>query len=194
MPEVDSIKFFKGFLEHPRAVGAVLPSSQYLAQAMLKKIDWASTRAIAEIGPGTGPFTQAILERHSQTTQFFAVELDETFAGLLQSRYPDADMIQGDASLLREYCDQRHIERLDAIVSGLPWAIFPEDLQQKLLSAILDTLAPGGKFSTFAYVHGLWMPAGRRFRGLLHKQFRSVETSPIVWRNAPPAIVYHCQK
>ena len=188
------MEFLKGFLKHPRAVGAVLPSSVHLANELLRHVDWKTTRALAEIGPGTGPITQSILEQRHKTTVFFAVELDRQFVKLLQSRFPKADIVHADARELRRLCDSRHIQHLDALISGLPWAVFPSDLQRNLLAAVLDSLGPKGKFSTFAYIHGLWLPAGIRFRCLLNECFHSVETSPIVWKNAPPAIVYHCQK
>jgi phosphatidylethanolamine/phosphatidyl-N-methylethanolamine N-methyltransferase len=34
------------------------------------------------------------------------------------------------------------------------------------------------------------LPAGRRFRRTLEQRFERVEARPIVWRNAPPALVY----
>ena len=47
---------------------------------------------------------------------------------------------------------------------------------------------------TFAYVHGAGLPWGRSFRRLLERSFSEVRTSPVVWRNLPPAIVYRCRK
>jgi phospholipid N-methyltransferase len=188
------MEFLKGFFKHPRAVGAVLPSSVHLANELLRHVDWKTTRALAEIGPGTGPITQSILQQRQKTTVFFAVELDRQFVKLLQSRFPQADIVHADAHELRHLCDSRQIDHLDALISGLPWAAFPSKLQLNLLAAVLDSLGPKGRFSTFAYIHGLWLPAGIRFRGLLKEHFDSVEISPIVWKNAPPAIVYHCQK
>jgi phospholipid N-methyltransferase len=194
LPKPDWIKFFNGFINHPSAVGAIAPSSRYLAAEMLDRIDWKTCTAIAEIGPGTGPFTQAILDRCNHSTRFFAVEINPEFVTHLKQRFPMADIVQADASELKALCDHRQISQLDALVSGLPWAVFPEDLQRRILGAILDSLAPEGKFSTFAYLHGLPLAAGRRFRSLLRENFRSVETSSILWWNLPPAIVYHCQK
>jgi phospholipid N-methyltransferase len=194
MPKSDWIQFLRRFIKAPSAVGAIAPSSRFLAAEMLGRIDWKTCCAIAEIGPGTGPFTQAILDRCGQSTRFFAVEIDPQFVTHLKQRFPLADIVQGDASELRALCDHRQIPQLDALVSGLPWAVFPDELQRKLLDAILDTLGPQGRFSTFAYLQGLPLAAGRRFRSLLKENFRSVETSPVLWWNLPPAIVYHCQK
>ena len=88
----------------------------------------------------------------------------------------------------------RGIERCDTVISGLPWAIFPAALQMSILEEVNMSLKPGGRFCTFAYLQGLLMPAGQRFRSLLEKTFKNVERSPIVWKNLPPAFVYRCEK
>lgn len=80
------------------------------------------------------------------------------------------------------------------ILSGLPWAGFSRDPQQRLLAAVVNALRPGGRFATFAYIHASWLPSGRRFRRLLESSFRSVASAGVVWRNLPPAFVYRCEK
>ena len=59
---------------------------------------------------------------------------------------------------------------------------------------LTTVLRPGGQFVTFAYHAGTLLPAGRRFKKLLPRYFSSVEKSPTVWRNAPPAFVYRCRR
>jgi phospholipid N-methyltransferase len=81
---------------------------------------------------------------------------------------------------------------LDAVVSGLPWASFPESLQIEILDSMMQVLRPGGQFATFAYLQGLLLPAAKRFRKQLDKYFSKIELSPTVWRNLPPAFVYRC--
>jgi phospholipid N-methyltransferase len=78
------------------------------------------------------------------------------------------------------------------IVSGLPWASTPFALQKRILAAIVRSLAPTGRFTTFAYLPARWMPGAIRFRRQLEASFGHVELSPVVWRNLPPAFVYRC--
>ena len=80
----------------------------------------------------------------------------------------------------------------DAATSGKPWAVFPENLQRDLLSALKTVLKPGGQFCTFAYLQGMILPAAQRFRKLLNEELSEVHISRIVWRNLPPAFVYRC--
>ena len=86
------------------------------------------------------------------------------------------------------------MDQIDAVLCGLPWASFPESLQREIMEAMLSMLAPGGKFATFAYWQGVILPAGMRFSRLLSETFSSVERSPTVWRNLPPAFVYRCTR
>lgn len=68
-------------------------------------------------------------------------------------------------------CHEAGIDRVDAILCGLPSAAFFPELQNELLDAMFEVLPPGGKFATFAYWLGLVLPAGQRFRRYLHEHF-----------------------
>src|SRR5215831_2072717 len=55
--------FAKNFVKHPDMIGWFLPSSRFVVDTVLKQIDWANARVIAEYGPGLGTFTREILRR-----------------------------------------------------------------------------------------------------------------------------------
>src|SRR5207248_9261151 len=84
---VERLQFLGGFLREPARVGAFVPSSPALAQAMLSGCDLKSARAVVEFGPGTGAFTRPILERISRQTTFFALELDDKHVRGLRQRF-----------------------------------------------------------------------------------------------------------
>ena len=112
----------------------------------------------------------------------------------IRERFPRASVSCGCASNLPEILNENGCPHTDIIISGLPWAIFPEKLQDEILGAVIEALPPGGKFATFAYIQGVMLPAGIRFRRRLENLFSKVESSHIIWRNLPPAFVYRCQK
>lgn len=184
----------KRFLKNPGRIGAVVPSGSALCRMMLADLDLEHAAAIAELGPGTGVFTREIISHIGGTTRFFAVELDPVIYGELRKKMPEATIYNDNAEHLDEICREHGIDALDAVISGLPWAVFPAEVQENILRAVLESLKPGGRFSTFAYVQGLALPAGRRFRKMLEKHFGSVTLSPVVWNNFPPAVVYRCGK
>jgi len=184
----------KRFLKNPGRIGAVMPSGHALCHMMLADLDLEHSGAIAELGPGTGVFTRAILSHIGAGTRFFAVELDPVIYRELCRKMPEVSIYNDNAARLDKICAEHDVGALDAVISGLPWAAFPAELQESILGAVLRALKPGGKFVTFAYLQGMPLPAGRRFRKMLEKHFASVVLSPVVWNNFPPAVVYRCGK
>jgi phospholipid N-methyltransferase len=189
-----SRRFFTQFLVKPGAVGAVAASSPALARRMVEWIDWSQARAVVEYGPGTGAFTGEILARLGPSTKFFAVEINPSFVAILAERFPGLAVHQESVRDVRDVCAREGVEQIDAVLCGLPWAAFRRDDQTAYLDAMMSVLRPGGQFATFAYLQGLLLPAARRFRRMLGDYFSSVETSPVVWRNFPPALVYRCRR
>ncbi|MEQ8771708.1 MAG: hypothetical protein RIC51_02565, partial [Erythrobacter sp.] len=43
--------FFRGFIESPRMVGSVIPSSRVTIDAMLQRVDWKNCKIFVEYGP-----------------------------------------------------------------------------------------------------------------------------------------------
>jgi phospholipid N-methyltransferase len=64
--------------------------------------------------------------------------------------------------------------------------------QDRIMSAVSSALAPEGQFVAFAYIHARYFPTTLRFRKLMFREFSRVETTPVIWRNLPPAYVYRC--
>ena len=189
-----AVQFLARFVKHPRTVGAVLPSGRALAEAMLDSVDWDAADCVLEFGPGTGPFTRFVPDRLRAGARFLAVERDPAFVARLNADLPHVDVACADVTEVAAELDARGLPPADAILCGLPWAAFPPDLQTALMTATVGSLRAGGSFATFAYVQGAVLPAGRRFKALLEERFAEVRTSPVVWRNAPPAFVYRCVK
>lgn len=190
----DLLKFLNQFRNRPRSVGAIAPSSRGLAEAMIAPIDFASAKVIVEFGPGTGAMTSAIVKRLGPNTRYVGVEINETFCQTLTIRYPHLQFFNRGAQDIKEILHSLELDKVDAIVCGLPWASLPVDLQARIMAAILDVLKPGGVFVTFAYLQGLLLPAAGMLRRRLKSQFSAVKTTRIVWGNLPPAFAYVCYR
>jgi phospholipid N-methyltransferase len=108
--------------------------------------------------------------------------------------HPDVDVIHGDARNLTTLLAQRGVEHVDAMICGLPWALFDTDTQLTVLERISHAIGDTGAFTTFAYLHGMSLSAARRFRRTLRSTFDEVLVSSTVWRNVPPAFVYICRR
>ena len=161
---------------------------------MVSEIGVDTADVIVELGPGTGVITREIVRCMSPNAKLIAIELDQTLCEHLRKAFPEVTVCNDSAAGIGEILARHSLPNPDAVISGLPWANFSSRLQRNILDAVAEHIAPGGYFTTFAYLQGLMFPYGQRFRRLLGEVFREVEISPVVWKNIPPAFVYRCRK
>lgn len=185
---------FSHFIRNPRQVGACCPSGSALCHEIVSNMNINTADLVVELGPGTGAITKHIVDAMLDPAKLLCVELNSNFVEQLQMQYPSPTFVCDSASNLPAILNDKNLPLADIVISGLPWAIFPESLQIEILTAVYDAMKVGGKFTTFAYIQGLFIPAGIRFRKQLEAQFSKVEISKVVWKNIPPAIVYRCEK
>ena len=186
--------FLRQFVQSPRTVGAVLPSSAALARTMLAPIDFATARTIVEFGPGTGAFTREIAARLAPGCRYLGIELNPQFVRELAAAFPRLTFVHGSVADLAQILAAQGIAVIDAIVCGLPWATLPISLQETVFAAIDRALVPGGVFVTFGYLQSLVLPGAWALRRRLRRSFAEVGRSPVVWGNVPPAFAYVCRK
>jgi len=184
------LNFLKNFVTRPGTTGALAPSSRALAELITEAAGVRDAGLVVEFGTGTGVFTEAILQKLSREASYFGIEINPDFVRQTQARCPAARIYEDSAVNAGHYLEKSGLAHCDCIVSGLPWAVFPGTLQDELLTTICRVLKPGGVFVTFAYLQGVFLPAGKRFRRKLSAHFPVVTATRTVWRNFPPAFVY----
>jgi phosphatidylethanolamine/phosphatidyl-N-methylethanolamine N-methyltransferase len=187
-------KFILQFLRHPERTGAIAASSRALATAMVRAAPVTKASTIVELGPGTGVFTEQILKKRQKDSVFFAMELNPVFVAETKRRCPSATVYHDSAINIRKYIESHGRKDCDCIISSLPWGMFDRKLQIRLIHAVVDALRPDGEFLTYSYLGCTLLPAARKFRHILNRHFGTVYTTPFVWRNLPPAFIYHCRK
>ena len=130
--------FIKQFWKEKKMVGAMAPSSRFLAQKMLANIDFNEAKVIIELGPGTGVFTDKILEKMSADTVLLVFELNEIFCNQLQKRITDkrAHIIFDSAEKIEYYLAEYNLDKADVVVSSLPLANFPQDIRDSVLKTL----------------------------------------------------------
>lgn len=184
-------RFLAAALRHPAIVGAIAPSSRCLAAELVRRADARPGQLVVEVGSGTGPMTRALAAADPAFPRF-AVEALPEMAAATRRAVPGVEVVEGSASDLPRFLAERGLGPIDRIVSGLPFAAWPDGLQREVLDGILAAMAEDGRLVTFTYAISPLVPAGRRFRRLLERSFARVTTSPTVWANLPPAFVYVC--
>jgi phosphatidylethanolamine/phosphatidyl-N-methylethanolamine N-methyltransferase len=178
----DEVHFLRSWFEKPLATGAVMPSGKPLARTMASYVDPNGTGPVIELGPGTGPVTQALVERGVDPARLVLVEFNPSFCRMLRTRYPAATVVQGDAYRLKHLLGTTVREPAAAIVSGLPLVTKPLRTRLRLISDAMAVLAPGAPFVQFTYA--MVPPIPKALNGI------TAEPSPMIWLNLPPARVW----
>lgn len=186
--------FLQRFFRDPRSVGAVAPSSRFLARKMVEPIRWRAGVKIVEFGPGTGPFTDEIARRLPAGAQYLGIERDPVFAELLRRRFPHLDFVCESVEGLVGILEERDLLPVDHIISGLPFASLPVEVSSRILDAIEGALANGATFTTFQYLHAYGLPAARRFRREMRRRLGALRSARLEFRNLPPAFVFTWRK
>ncbi len=182
----DEMHFIRSWLEKPLAIGAVTPSGKVLARTMARYVDPATSGPVVELGPGTGPVTEALVEEGIDPARLVLIEFNPTFCKLLRARYPTATVVQGDAYGLRHLLGGMLQRPAAAVVSGLPLVTKPIGTRLRLLREALELLRPGAPFIQFTYA--VVSPIPKRLAGV------RAEASERIWKNMPPARVWVYRK
>jgi phosphatidylethanolamine/phosphatidyl-N-methylethanolamine N-methyltransferase len=180
----DSARFLKSLIASPRLTGAVAPSGRALARAMAAATGSPSQGLIVELGPGTGPVTQSLIETGVAPQRLVLVEFDAGFCRLLRSRFAPAAIVEGDAYDLPATLAPFAGQPIAAIVSSLPLLNQPPPRREKLIGEAFALMGPSGVFVQFTY--GLLSPIPRE---LCARRYSAVRSRPILL-NLPPAFVW----
>lgn len=179
----DDARFLKSWLDSPGRTGAVAPSSPFLARRMASYVDPAIAGPVVEIGPGTGPVTEALIARGIDEARLILVEYSPEFCELLRRRFPRATVVEGDAYALSKTLAGHLDEPASAVVSSLPLFNRPPAERSALANDAFDNvLLPDAPFIQFTYA--VVSPVPRKGSGL-----KSL-VSDWVLRNIPPARVW----
>lgn len=182
------ITFLTEFIKHPKNTGAIAPSSNILSKKMVDAINFEKAKYIVELGPGTGSFTREIMKRKKVETIFILIEVNEVFFKKLQKQFEgDASVIviHGSAENIQKYMKELQIEKVDYILSGLPFTSLPKEVSLRILQNVMEALQESGEFITFQY-------------SLVKKEciqafFPEISLKK-VWFNFPPAYVFSCRR
>ncbi len=182
LAEAEMRLFLGRWLKAPHRIGAVAPSSRFLARAMAREVDVGEAALVIELGGGTGSITRALLEAGLAPERLVVVERDERLHRLLRKRFPAVRVVQGDAAQLVGLLRPLGIARATAIVSSVPLLSMPKRLRRRIVEQCFALLGEHGSLVQFTY--GLVSPLPSRDFAV------AGVVAARVWRNFPPAFVW----
>jgi phosphatidylethanolamine/phosphatidyl-N-methylethanolamine N-methyltransferase len=182
----DEVRFIRSWMEKPLSIGAVTPSGKVLARTMAQYVEPGSPGPVIELGPGTGPVTEALVAHGVDPSRLVLVEFNPNFCQLLRKRFPAATVVRADAYKLRGAVAALVQQPAAAIVSGLPLVTKPMRARLRLLHEAFGLMRPGAPFIQFTYA--VMAPIPKALTGV------SAEASERIWMNVPPARVWVYRK
>lgn len=174
--------FFRGFLEHPRMVGSIIPSSGVTINKMLARVDWPNCKLFVEYGPGVGTFCQPVLDRLPRDGTLLVIDTNPLFIDYLRKTITDSRFhaVLGSAADVEDIVKSIGHEQADYVLSGLPFSTLPEGVAPAIAAATYRVVRTGGAFLTYQF--------STVARDYSARHFPRVDTG-FVWANIPPCLL-----
>ncbi len=174
--------FFRGFVEHPRMVGSIIPSSRSTIEKMLGPVNWNECKLFVEYGPGVGTFCRPVLDRLPRDGELVVIDTNPLFIDYLKRTIRDSRFhaVLGSAEDVEDIVRSLGHEKADYVLSGLPFSTLPEGVGPAIVAATHRVIRPGGAFLTYQF--------STVARDLTARYFERVETG-MTWMNVPPCLL-----
>lgn len=189
----DHLVFLRRAIRRPDLLATPFVTGDRLAAQLARVVPEGCSGTVVELGAGTGALSGPIRDRLGTGARHLAIELDDDLVAHLRAHKPWLEIVHGDALDYDSVLAHAGIDKVDAVVSSLPWALFDQSQRHDLLAAIGARLATHGVFATIT----TWLAAPTRVRELraaLDGAFDEVVETATVWRNPPPARLFVCRR
>lgn len=174
--------YLKTFIKD-KNVASVTPTSERVVKNVCEPIDFSRDLVIVEYGPGNGVFTHYLLEKMTAGSRIVLIETNGDFVSTLKNiKDKRVSVYLDSAENVADILDKAGIERVDYIVSGIPFSFLKEKVKDKILSESRRILNEKGLFLAYQTTTHLERP--------LKKYFSRVTTN-FRYLNIPPMCVYN---
>lgn len=143
--------FFREFLQRPKEVAYLFPSSPALERRIARVCDLSEAKVVIELGPGTGGTTRALLRQMAPDAKLMAIEINPRLADQVRENIEDPRLTvhTGDASKIGEALAEHGFDAPDVVVSGIPFSCMPVEIGEAIQKSIHQNLSPEGRFVAY---------------------------------------------
>lgn len=161
--------FFRGFVEEPRMVGSIIPSSRFTVDKMLAPVDWETCELFVEYGPGVGTFCQPVLDRLRRDGTLIVIDTNPLYIDYLKRAIGDSRFhaVLGSAEDVEGIVKAHGFNHADYVLSGLPFSTLPDGVGPEIAAATHRVLRPGGAFLVYQF--------SARARDFMARHFRQID-------------------
>jgi phospholipid N-methyltransferase len=145
--------FVEGFIQHPKMVASIIPSSQFTIRRMLAPVKWDECKLFVEYGPGVGTFCRPVLERLRRDGALLVIDTNPLFIDYLKRTIGDSRFIavHGSAEDVEEIVRAHGFNHADYVLSGLPFSNLPDEVGAGIAAATYRVIRKGGAFLTYQF-------------------------------------------
>lgn len=171
--------FFRGFLEHPRMVGSIIPSSRFTIEKMLAPVKWDECKLFVEYGPGVGTFCYPVLEQMRGDASLIVIDTNPLFVDYLNKTIADSRFtaVLGSAEDVEEIVRAHGHEQADYVLSGLPFSTLPDGVGPAIAAATHRVIRPGGAFLVYQF--------SAKARDFMARHFTRIDQGYEFWNVLP---------
>jgi phosphatidylethanolamine/phosphatidyl-N-methylethanolamine N-methyltransferase len=191
-----------------RRTGAIAPSSRPLADSMTRELVscYRNPVAVLEVGGGTGSVTKEIARHLAEGDALDVFEIDPQFANIIRQRLREEPGLRDRKARIRVH--NKPVEEIairpkyDFIISCLPFTNFQPQAVRKIFEIYRSVLKADGVCSFYEYIF-VRQAAQIMSSKLARERCAGVSSvvreylskycfkQQVVFRNLPPAMVYH---
>ena len=148
------LPFLRGWSRDPVAVGGPFASSYWTARRLAQATSDAAIPGggpVLELGAGTGPVTEALIETGCPVDQIVVIERDAELCGLLERRFSGLQVLHGNALELGGIVARARLSSVRVVLSGLPMRVVPPEAAARCYSEAFQLMASGGAIIQYTY-------------------------------------------
>lgn len=166
-------------------IASVKETSPFMVRRICDRMDLARRRVVVEYGPGTGPFTRALLDRLSPDSRLILVEKNPAFCAALQRRRdPRLRVFHAGAEEVLDVLRASGVSRADYILSGIPFSRIAPPARMRILDDTRRALGGQGVFLAYQ--------SSAHLRRTLEAVFSSVRVRMEPF-HIPPMVVFEAR-
>lgn len=179
-------EFLKESLKHFKTVGTVTRSSRYLSRGVVKHARVQNAKVVVELGAGDGVMTRHILKVLPADAILFSFEVNAHFCKqIMKINDPRLKVINLSAEKMQEVIGKYGFQQVDAVISALPFSVFPLELTYSIVGLSFDILKENCRFVQIHYT--------LKIKKIYEQIFGNIK-SFFEFRNIPPAFIFACEK
>ncbi len=176
----EHITYIGKFFASPLKLGSIAPTSKISGRFLAQHIK--NDGIVLELGAGTGSLTQAILDSGIAPEKLICVEIDEKFCKILRKKFPQLQILCGDASKLDQVLNSDIIQNISTVVSAIPFLTLPKSLRFKIVENVFKVLSASGRFIQVSY--SPFSPVPWKQFNLKQKRYGTI------FKNLPPISIF----